>query len=228
MFTTSVRWIGLITILVCGASSAQAVPITYAFSGTLSQPYDGSSQFSGTFTYDTDLPVNTNIPPYPDMTYYSGVPADPTEPVLSLTFTLGNTPSSSFGYIDSDELSVTHQPSGSDAFDISEQFIANSGSGSGPSSVFAGIGMTNNNLVQRAPFTSTSPPSSLNLANFSMGASLTVEMNFSNGTGQMYAGTITSLEAVTATPEPASFLVFGILGAGLWVSRRAGLCPRKP
>lgn len=194
--------------------TARSTPITYDFSGTLDHSYQGSNQFSGTFTYDTDLPLNTSIEPSPGWSYYTGVPADPSEPVLSLKFNLGNTPSTTFGQLQSDELIVAHQASGSDGFFIQEEFLSRPGSGGGPTTVWAELGMANNNLIQRGPFSSTSPPSYLNLQDFSIGADLTVQINPTNGTGQMYVGTITSLTLETATPEPRSFLIFAFLGIG--------------
>jgi hypothetical protein len=217
MFTTGVRWIGLIAVLVCCVSPARATPITYAFRGTLSQLYNGSSQFSGTFTYDTDLPLNPNVQPYPGWSYYSGVPANTSEPPLSLTFNLGNTPSSSFGTMQNIEMIVTHTQGDYDGFYIEGQ-LSNSNSGGGQS-VFANIGMVNDNSIQNGPFTSTNPPLSLNLASFSMGAQLDITISPSNGQGATYIGTITSL-VETPAPEPASLLVFGVLGAGLWRRHR--------
>ncbi len=38
-------------------STVQAGPITYDFSGTLTQPANGSSQFSGSFTVNANPPV---------------------------------------------------------------------------------------------------------------------------------------------------------------------------
>ena len=122
MFANGVRRLILIAGLVCGVSSAQASPITYDFSGTLSQPYNGSTQFSGTLTYDTDLPAYPGIVPSAGWSYYSGVPTDPTAPVVSLTFNLGNTASSSFGNIVNDEVIVAHTQN-TDAFFIYEQFF---------------------------------------------------------------------------------------------------------
>jgi hypothetical protein len=55
MFINTVRHFAMGACLVCCGASANAAPVSYAFSGTLSQPYNGSSQVSGTFTYDTDL-----------------------------------------------------------------------------------------------------------------------------------------------------------------------------
>jgi hypothetical protein len=43
----------LASALVCLVTSAQASPITYEFSGTLAQPYKGSSLFSGSFSFES-------------------------------------------------------------------------------------------------------------------------------------------------------------------------------
>jgi hypothetical protein len=43
----------LASALVCLVTSAQASPITYDFSGTLAQPYKGSSLFSGSFSFES-------------------------------------------------------------------------------------------------------------------------------------------------------------------------------
>jgi len=223
MFTNGIRRLGLMVCIVCCVSPAQASPISYAFSGTLSQPYGGSNQFSGTFTYDTDLPPYPGIQGSPGWSYYWGVPSDPTEPPVSLTFTLGNTPSSSFGNIVNEELVVAHTQS-SDGFFIQEKF-----SYAGGQNLSAEIGMSNNNLLQRAPFNSSNPPSSLNLANFDIGSNLTFWGKTADGQQVNVVGTVTSLVAVSAVPEPTSLLVFFmVLGAGLSRCLRTNPCRQNP
>lgn len=212
MYKHCIWWLAFTASLSTGWSSTQASPISYAFSGTLAQPFNGSSQFSGTFTYDTDLPPYPGITGTPGWSYYSGVPADPSEPVLSLTFNLGSTPSSSFGPIESDELIVAHT-SGSDGFFIQESF-----SYAGGQNLWAEFGMSSNNLVSCVPFTSSNPPTSLNLADFS-GANLVVQGTTSDGQQLNVVGTVTSLvplgDSQMPVPEPASFLVFAVMGAGV-------------
>jgi hypothetical protein len=228
MSTTATRHFVTMVCLVCCVSSANAAPVIYAFSGTLNQPYNGSSQFSGTFTYDTDLPPYPGITPLPGWSYYSGVPVDPTEPVLSLTFKLGNTPSSSFGNTLSNDLVVTHTQT-NDGFYINETF-----SNTGGPYLMANIGMLNNNLVQRGPFNSTDPPIGLNLANFNMGAQLNLIGTPIGGQYETVSGTITSLAPLIGgggpppVPEPASVLVFLALGAGFAVHLRARPRRRNP
>ena len=72
MFTKILRHWVMPALLATCVTSANASPITYSFSGTLSQPFNGSSLFSGTFTYDTDLPTYPGINPSPGWAYYSG------------------------------------------------------------------------------------------------------------------------------------------------------------
>jgi len=220
MFTKGLRQIGAAIFLICGVSSAHASPVSYAFSGTLLQPYNGSSSFSGTLTYNTDLPPYPGIQPFPGWSYYSGVPTDPTSPVVSLNFSVGGVNSSSFGNIASDEVIVivSHTQS-SDAFYIQERFTYINGQ-----NLLANFGMINNNLVQRAPFDSTSPPSSLNLADFSMGAQLDLTGTDTSGQYLNIVGTVTSLTPLLPTPipEPASVLVFAIVVTQVCRSRKWG------
>ncbi len=212
MFTVGVRWLSVITCLVCGASPALATPITYSFSGTLAQPYNGSTQFSGTVTYDTDLPMNPQVQPYTGWSYYLGTPPVSTEPPASLTFTLGGTSSSSLGPVSNVEVIVSHTQD-NDSFNLFQQFSPANGL-----PAWANFGISNNNLVQSAPFSSTALPGSLNRPDFSNGAQLTFGVVNNSGSEQIFSGTISSM---VATPEPASLVIFGILGAGLWASRRA-------
>jgi hypothetical protein len=215
MFSNRVRLLTLIVCLVFGVTSAQASPLSYAFSGTLAQPYNGSTQFSGTLTYDTDLPLYPGIQPSPGWSYYSGVPADPTEPVVSLTFNVGNLSSSTLGSLANDEVIVAHTQS-NDAFYVNETFGYNNGQ-----NLYAEIGMVNNNLVQQGHFNSLAPPSSLNLADFSMGSNLTLSGTLAGGQQVNVVGTVTSLEPIRPIPEPSSLLVFSmVLGTAVFLIRR--------
>ena len=211
MFTAGVRWLCAIACLVCGASPALATPITYSFSGTLAQPYDGSTQFSGTLTYDTDLPLNPTVQPYAGWSYYLGTPSVTTEPPASLTFTLGGTSSSSLGPASNVEVIVSHTQA-DDSFNLFQQFSPANGL-----PAWANFGLSNNNMTNPAPFSSTDLPAGLSLPAFSNGGQFTFGMVDSSGSQQVFSGSIT---AMAQTPEPASLLVFGVLGFGLWASRR--------
>jgi hypothetical protein len=186
--------------------------VSYAFTGTLQQPYDGSTHFSGTLVYNTDLPTYPGIQPFPGWSYYSGVPADPSAPVSSLTFQIGNTPSSAFGTVSNLEVIVAHTQADV-AFFLQEQFRSPAGQ-----SMMAEFGIGNNKLVHRAPLTSLAPPSSLSLSDFGDGANLTLYGQTANGQWVNVVGTITSL---TPVPEPSAPLVFAAFGLGLAGYRRA-------
>jgi hypothetical protein len=230
MFTNRIQWIASIAVLAWCVAPAHGSALTYAFSGTLWQPYNGSTQFSGTFTYDTDLPPYPGSNAYPGSAAYSGVPYDPTEPPVSLTFTLGNTPSSSFGTVSSDEVLVDHNlggsPQGGDLFGITQQYNEIGGV-----TAFAKIGFGNDDLIQSAPFSSTAPPSSLSLAAFSMGGNLVIEFVSQQDQVPSVFGTITSLTLIsssqTPVPEPSSLLIFAGLAAAICAHRRVNRKPRQ-
>ncbi len=207
--------LGLIVCLVLAASSAQASPVSYSFTGTLQQPLDGSTQISGTLVYDTDLPTYPGITPSPGWSYYTGVPNDPTAPISSLTFQLGGETSSSFGTPSNLEVIVAHTAT-SDGFFIQEQFNGPSGP-----NVSAEFGLSNDNTAQPGPFTSSAPPSQLNLADFSIGSNLNVFGKTADGENVNIIGTITSLTPTAAVPEPSTALVFALLGGGLAFFPRA-------
>jgi hypothetical protein len=214
MFTSGVRWLSVIACLVCGAAPALASPITYSISGTLNQPYNGSTQFSGTVTYDTDLPLNPQVTAYTGWSYYLGTPPVSSEPPASLMLNLGGTSSTSLGPVSNVEVIVSHTQD-NDSFNLFEQFSPANGL-----PAWANFGISNNNLTNPAPFTSTDLPAGLSLSAFSNGAQLTFGVMNNSGSQQVFTGTITSM---AAAPEPASVLIFGILGAGLWASRRASI-----
>jgi hypothetical protein len=190
------------------ASMAGASPVTYQFSGTFPQPVFGSTQFSGTFTYDT------NLPPYPgaaqDAThaYYAGADGTP----IAMTLNLGTSGTNPLGTPTNSELVVTHSPS-YDELNLDMTYRSSTGQTS-----YATVGLLNNNGVANGPFTSLAPPSSLGVGDFNMGTQLI--LNGTGGTSPTAVGTITSLSATTV-PEPAALVVFAGLAAGLALRRRA-------
>ncbi len=219
MSIDTVRWLGLWLVgFAFAAATADAAPITYVFSGTLSQPFDGSTQFSGTFTYNTNLPQYPGIQASTGSSYYSGLSSGSNSPSVTLNFAIGNLSSTSFGSVVNDQVVVSHTQS-TDAFSIYEQFNFTGGQNIG-----AEFSLVNNNLVQPSPFSSQNPPTTLNLASFSLGGILTVWGTTAGGQPLDVMATVTSLEPLgfTAAPEPASFAVFAILGLGYLGMSRAG------
>ena len=183
--------------LIWWVAPVAASPVSYDFTGTLSQPLYGATTFTGTLTYDTDLPAESQSPNY---NIYSGVPLNSSEPVLSLNFTIGGVSSSAYGDVVNDNLSVSHATSvtpptpSTDQFEIWEQFN---------NAMSAELILSNNNLVSRSPFTSVQPPASLNLSSFNLGGTLGIS-GYYNGQLVDELGTITSLTPVTTTSDPGT------------------------
>jgi PEP-CTERM motif len=223
MLITGRHFVIGVCLVCCAASAANAAPIGYAFSGTLSQPYDGSTQFSGTFYYDTSLlPFQMTTPP-PTLGSIEYVGAPFGNGVVALSFNLpGNLTTSVLspnGDLTYPSVVVTHTQS-SDSIDISQSFDSAPGQG-----LTAYVSLQNNNLVQAAPFSSTNLPTGLSLANFSLGGNFLLEGTIGNGPNLNIFGTITSLTPLSASsdapvPEPSTVLVFLVMGAGLAVRLR--------
>jgi hypothetical protein len=220
MFVTSLRRLALVIGLIGQVAPMAASPVSYDFTGTLSQPLYGATTFTGTLTYDTDLPAESQSPNY---NIYSGVPLNSSEPVLSLTFTIGGVSSSAYGDVVNDNLSVSHVSSvtpptpSADQFEIWEQFNT---------TMSAELILSNSNLVSRSPFTSVEPPASLNLSSFNLGGTLGIS-GYYNGQLVDELGTITSLTPVTTTSEPSSGGT-GSTGTGSTGTGSTGTEPSSP
>jgi hypothetical protein len=214
------------------ASSASASPVMYAFSGTLSQPFNGTTQFSGTFAYDTSTPQSWSTTP--GVGVYSSLVTGASDPPATLTFNIGNMTATSIGSVSSTVVTVVHSQA-SDSFTI--DLNSNNGNDqSGPnypgedSLIVEQIQFSNNNLTSPGPFSSTGLPSTLNLTNFNNpGPQFSIDGWLANGQYVEVFGQITSLTPLGGTgggpsslpvPEPSSVLVFLALGAALVVSRR--------
>jgi hypothetical protein len=188
-------------LVVFAVAQADASPVNYAFAGTFPQPVFGSTQFSGTFTYDT------NLPPYPGAAwtatihYYAGADGTP----INMSLNLGTDGTNPLGTPVNSELVVTHSPS-YDELNLDLTYRSATGQ-----TTFATIGMLNNNGLNNGPFTSLDPPSSLKLSEFNMGNQLILRTY--DGSLGTVVGTITSLTAVV--PEPATLAIFAFLAAGV-------------
>jgi hypothetical protein len=230
MFITGRHFVIGVCLVCCAASAANAAPIGYAFSGTLSQPYDGSTQFSGTFYYDTNLlPFEMKTPP-PTLgaTEYVGAPFG--NGVAGLTFNLpGNLTTSELspnGDLTNPSVVVTHTQS-SDSIEISQTFDGAPGQG-----LTGNVSLQNNNLLQAGPFSSTNLPTGLSLADFSLGGNFLLQGTIGNGPNLNIFGTITSMTPLSAgsdapVPEPSTILVFLVMGAGLALRLRKNAARRN-
>ncbi len=218
MFITGRHFVVGVCLVCCAASAANAAPIGYAFTGTLSQPYDGSTQFSGTFSYDTNLlPFGINTPP-PTLGSIEYVGAPFGNGFVGITFNLPGNLTTSFlspnGDLTYPSVVVTHTQS-SDSINISQSFDSAPGQG-----LTGFVSLQNNNLVQAGPLSSTSLPTGLSLADFSLGGVFLLEGSIGNGPNLNISGTITSMTPLSASseapvPEPSTILVFLIMGAGM-------------
>ena len=222
----------ILASLVASASSASASPVMYAFSGTLSQPFNGTTQFSGTFAYDTSTPQSWSTSP--GVGVYSSLATAPSDPPASLTFNVGNMTAPSFGSILETVVTVVHSQA-SDQFEI-DLNLNNGNNQSGQnypgqySNIVESIQFTNNNLISPGPLSSTGLPSTLNLADFNnFGSRFLIDGWLADGQYVEVLGQITSLTPLGGTgglassvPEPSTVLVFLVMGASLVVSRRIG------
>src|SRR5262249_30518466 len=148
--------------VVFSVAEAGASPVSYDFSGTFPQAVFGSTQFSGTFTYDTNLPPYPGAAWTPTIHYYAGADGTPINTSLSLRSD-GTNP---LGMPVNSELVVTHSPS-YDELNLDMTYRSSAGR-----TYYATIGMLNHNGLANGPFTSLDPPSSLNLSNFNIGNQL--------------------------------------------------------
>jgi hypothetical protein len=180
------------------STEVSASPVSYDFRGTFPQQVFGSTQFSGTFTYDTNLPFYPDAHQDATHAYYAGADGTP----IAMTLNLGSSQTNPLGSPIQSELVITH----SSANDELNLDVTYQSSGSQPN--FATIGMLNNNTLNSGPFTSVNPPSTLSLSNFNFGNQLILRTP--DGTK---VGTITSLTPTTV-PEPATLGIFGVLAVG--------------
>ncbi len=222
----------MLASLVGSASSASASPVMYAFSGTLSQPFNGTTQFSGTFAYDASTPQSWS--PSPGVGVYSSQVTAPSDPPATLTFNIGNMTATSFGNVFGTVVTVVHSQA-SDSFTIDLNLNnGNNQSGQNYPGEYSYIGeqiqFNNNNLTSSGPFNSTSLPSTLNLADFNNpGPQFLIDGWLADGQYVEVFGQITSLTPLGGTgggassvsvPEPSSVLVFLIMGAAPVLTRR--------
>ncbi len=200
--------------------AAQAAPITYNFAGQLAQPVNGASQFSGSFTVDS----NPNFIPIPVVPTGTTVgPASPsslteTSSDVSMTLHLGgqtydfsNTPGQSGAalYV----VLSTQGSSGSPSDDISVNGALFNGSAGGSPSFSI-------NFHQPGTSFSTADLGKLSTSSFTTGVYFS---SMSGGQTQASNGALTSIEPVSA-PERGSLAIFGGLAVAALITgrRRAG------
>jgi hypothetical protein len=191
------------------AAPAPATPISFNFSGTSSASGGSPTQFSGTFSYDSDVPLFSAAQQSSTIAYYADAAGNYGK-LINLNFSASNgLSSSSLGTLISDLLVVRHDSS-TDKVDVEFTYLNSSGVTS-----MVNIGLYNDNTKTPGPLTSLAPPTSLSLSNFNMGAQLDV-YSYSGNSSQPWSGTINSLQMV---PEPTT-LAFLVLTCVCFAARK--------
>lgn len=191
--------IAVVILASAGAPSvAWADPITYDFTGTLGQPYDGTTSFSGSFTIN-----NATV---------SGGYVVGDEAGSSMTLHFGNDvvtytnnpqdPNSEFG-ISVMPSSAPSSPEGPPWYEI--EVI-----GQTQTPGIGNFGITS--YVYNTPLASVTSLQNLPFPSDSTSA----YMSLPNGGGTF--GSISSIELVPS-PEPSTIVVFGLLAVGLVANR---------
>lgn len=189
------------------AATVNASSVSYDFTGTFDQPINGSTEFSGTFRYDTDVTLATGVPATGGL--YKDAQAGT---LISMNFTSGTITSSSLGPMVESWLHVSHLAQ-YDMINIEVAFKQPGGQ-----TLWQTFDMAHDNTKGPGPFASGMPPATLSLSDFD-GASFHYT---SPDHPDRYAGVgrITSLTATV--PEPSTMAVLLIGFGGLAVGRRNG------
>lgn len=204
----------LASALVCLVTSAQASPITYDFSGTLAQPYSGSSLFSGSFSFESST---AGIGGSTLVSGYAGASASLTIGGQTYQFQNNTVGSSSSGQNQSAAgptpnvwYQFNHSSSTGDSFDLLANNGVTAGSAQSPASMMS-IHLEDSNGTALTPSGLTLP--SLDLNQFSVR-----QLTFSPSPDTpAMLGTITTLQAV---PEPSVLAFVFLVGLGLVVRQK--------
>jgi PEP-CTERM motif len=204
----------LASALVCLVTSAQASPITYDFSGTLAQPYNGSSLFSGSFSFESSTAGfgGGNL-----VAGYAGASASLTIGGQTYQFRNNTSGDTGTGQAASQDVQIpnvwyqfVHDKSAADSFNL----IASNGvKVDSVQSPVAMMSIHLNDLTGTALSPSGLTLPSLDLKDFS-----TRQLTFSpSPDAPAILGTITNLQAV---PEPSTLAFVFLVGLGLVMRRK--------
>ena len=197
------------TISLIVASPALASPITYAFTGTLAAPLNGSNQFSGSFTINGDPSVSGN----PGSVIENGND-------VSLALNIGG-----------QKFNIVNQANAPAAVSftagLSPSWIMNP-TGPQQDEALISAGMQSTNPLAKFNFGLSfySPASSDQLDNlrdfsFPIASSSVFAIGTLGGSSFQTGGSITSIELVpTPTPEPSTLAIFAVLSVVAMTRRR--------
>jgi hypothetical protein len=203
-----------ISLALVAPQAIEASPITYDFSGTFNQPINGSTQFSGTFTIDSNPTILISLPSWES----GGVGENGAD--VSLTAHIGGQTI--------DFVNTSQNPENA----MFEAAVLGTGEVTrdpAPPSVdfsLQGYSGTNDRMAFTLSFTRPGTHYELaeltSLASPSYTSSVTVNYD-PGGQTQQVDGSLTSIELVSA-PEPSMLAVFGVMaiaGMAHWRLRRS-------
>jgi hypothetical protein len=204
-----------VSIVLSSQQIVGASPLTYDFTGTLNQPVDGSTTFTGSFTINANPTVwsSATVNP-PDLPVMSGVFESGSD--ISLTVNLGG---QMINYVN------TPQFPGSARFSLTTwSDLMNMSPGlaglKGPLLEFTvGGGANGGNITFGMIFESPGGVEQLsNLRGVSLPLNTSYVTVYDSSSQQGAAGSITSIEAVSV-PEPSALVVSAMLGIAAMVYR---------
>jgi hypothetical protein len=204
-----------VSIVLSSQQIVGASPLTYDFTGTLNQPVDGSTTFTGSFTINANPTVwsSATVNP-PDFPVMSGVFESGSD--VSLTVNLGG---QMINYVN------TPQFPGSARFSLTTwSDLMNMSPGlpglAGPFVEFTVGGVANGGNFFSMIFECPGGGEQLsNLRGVSFPLNTSYVTLYDSSSNQWAAGSITSIEAVSV-PEPSALVVSAILGIAGMAYRR--------
>lgn len=191
-------WIMWALILIAAPPAIQAAPITYDFSGTLPWAVDGTKQFTGSFTFDSNPIVIGNYDKYATET---GTAVSIVLDVAGHEIQFSNA-----------KLTVTQQWSSTIPGASRDGVSVTAGPGNDPSLTGISLGFANQ---ADTLFSNVAPGLPIDLRNFNFTApnvTAPPDMSVAFVYGQtITTGTITSVEPAPV-PEPSMLIIFAGMG----------------
>ena len=192
------------TVLISAPQLVVADPITYDFIGTLSQPADGVTTFSGSLTFNA-IPTGADVSP-------GGAYVTEAGSEVSLSLNLG-------GQVFDFQNNALYSP----ATLFLEKLPGPYDESAQPSVLFS-VFTSSSQFGFWMKFVSPATNIPTNLATLSLPPSTSSVDIVTNNPGQGYVqsqGVISSIELVPSVPEPGTLAIFAALGvSAMWRTRR--------
>ena len=196
------------TVLISAPQLVVADPITYDFIGTLSQPADGVTTFSGSLTFNA-IPTGADVSP-------GGAYVTEAGSEVSLSLNLG-------GQVFDFQNNALYSP----ATLFLEKLPGPYDESAQPSVLFS-VFTSSSQFGFWMKFVSPATNIPTNLATLSLPPSTSSVDIVTNNPGQGYVqsqGVISSIELVPSVPEPGTLAIFAALGvSAMWRTRRSRGC----